>query len=735
MLSVAIALAAGLAAIPARAAGIGEGLAQALDAIPPDRVTTGILYDRVLGLSRIDAHDGGPRAEPASRSEWRQMYHEIRRASLAAPAWPRLADVDARARALGSDGALPVAIMNFRYDRIRADAFESGALAVEGGRLALGAGDALETRRVFAAAALRERTHRGAGVVFRFAREGYYTNDGAAPAALRVDFDDGRGFVATPLDGDAAVRYAATGRRTVRLRLALADGSELAASFPLDVASLGTPTPDDTLHVTASVPYLGQAGSGEAYVALAPGHAAITNPVIVVEGFDLDNTMNWDELYALLNREQLLENLRGLGFDAVVLNFTNATDYVQRNGLVVAALVEQVGSMIDPQMSIALVGASMGGLAGRYALAFLESQAVDHRVRTFISFDSPQAGANIPLGIQYWVAFFADDAQAAADLLAALDSPAARAMLVYHHTEPPGATGQSDPLRAALLADLAALGGYPGAPRRVAIANGSGAQMGQGFAPGAQVVEWEYDTLLLDIVGNVWAVPSASSATIFHGLVHVLFTTPDERIVAVGGTNPYDNAPGGSRASMADMDSTPAPFGDIVALHPSHCFIPTVSALDLATSDPFYDIANDPDILALSPFDAVYFPQANQEHVLITPENAAWVTSEIQSGATAVAPPAPSAVGALALSLASPNPAAGAVRLRFALPRPGRAHLAAFDASGRRVAAIASAELPAGEHEAVWDVARSGGALGPGVYFVRLATDGGALTERVVLLR
>jgi hypothetical protein len=36
---------------------------------------------------------------------------------------------------------------------------------------------------------------------------------------------------------------------------------------------------------------------------------------------------------------------------------------------------------------MAIVGASMGGLVGRYALAWMESQALPHDVRTFISFD------------------------------------------------------------------------------------------------------------------------------------------------------------------------------------------------------------------------------------------------------------------------------------------------------------------------------------------------------------
>lgn len=720
----------------AAAAGASEGLARLLENLPPDRIETGILYDRVLALSEIESHDGGEQSLPASRSEWRQIYHEISRASLEAPAWPSLERVNDRARAARRLGVVPIAVMNFRYDRIRPDAIDTGALAAQGDRLVVGTGDPFEVRRVFAAAAQTERTYRGSDVTFRLDRDDYYTNDQTAPKAVEIDFDDGRGFVAAPFGQALPVSYVAAGKKSIRLRLALDDGSQLSASFPFDVISLGTPVPDDTLQITASIPYLGTTGSGEAYVYLAPGHTTLTSPILVVEGFDLDNSMNWDELYALLNREQLLENLRGLGFDAVILNFADATDYVQRNAYVIVEMIDQVNAMIDPAMSTAMVGASMGGLAGRYALAYMESEAVEHRVRTFISFDSPQSGASIPLGIQYWVAFFADDAPEAAALLAALDSPAAREMLVYHHTEPPGATGQSDPLRAGLLADLAALGDYPTSPRTVAIANGSGAQSNQGFNAGAQIIDWEYESFLIDITGNVWAVPDASSSTIFHGLVHVIFTSPDERIVGVGGTRPFDSAPGGSRASMAQMDATPAPFGDIVALHASHCFIPTVSALDLNTPDLFFDVANEPDLLALTPFDAVYFPQVNEEHVTITPQNAVWVTTELLNGITAVAQSTSIGSGSPILFPASPNPLRETTRLRFALPMSGPARLAVYDASGRQVAVLLDGHTAAGGHEATWDGSTpSGGQLGSGTYFLKLAAQGTTLTKKLVLVR
>jgi hypothetical protein len=624
-------------AAPSPASGISERLARILGELPADQVPTGILYDRVLALAPIEEHDGSPGSAPANLRAWRQMLHEISRASLAAPSWPQLEAVEERAERKIRRGVVPLAVMNFRYDRIHPDALETGALVVENGRLRMGAGDPFVTRRVVAAAALRDYTYRGGDLAFRLDREDYLSNDTAAPHDVEIDFDDGHGFVPVTFGAPHPVRYLAAGRKTIRLRMTLAGGSPLHASFPFNVRQLVTPAPDDTLHVTASIPYNGAFGTGDAYVYLSDAHTELTEPVVVIEGFDIDNSMDWDELYALLNQEQLIEDLRSRGFDAVVLNFTDAVDYIQRNAFVAVELIQQVQAAVGPERTMALIGASMGGLVGRYALAYMEEEALPHAVRTFISFDSPQSGAAIPLGIQYWLWFFADQSPEAAALLAALDNPGARQMLAYHHTDPPGGTGEADPLRLQLLADLTTIGEYPAGTRKVAIANGNGARLGQGFNPGEQIIEWEYSSALVDIIGNVWAVPDGESATIFHGLIDFILFPPDEILVNVAGTRPFDSAPGGWRDSMAEMDATQAPFGDIVALHPNHCFIPSISALAVETSDLFYDIAGDPNLLDHTPFDAVYFPLENQEHVMITPENAAWFTAEIESGVTGVA--------------------------------------------------------------------------------------------------
>ena len=717
------------AAMPDR---LSADLADALRPLEP-LARTGVLYDRVLPLAHLEQWDG-PAAPVVDRSRFRQAIDELRRASLGTPVVPDLATLDADAAASLRAGIVPLALLDVRFDRVRDGALADGSLRVANGRVEPGGGAgaaALVTGRAFAVATLAARTFRGGDLTFALAPERCFGD--ARPASLAIDFDDGAGFRPVRAGEAVHVRYATTGSRVLTARLERADGSRAISRTSLDVAALATPLPDDTLHVTATTLYQGQAGTGDAYVYLAPGRTTIVNPVVVIEGFDLDNSMNWDELYALLNGQNLLEDLRADGYDAVVLNFTDATAALQQNSYVVEALLDRVQQAIPPGASIALVGASMGGLCSRFALADLETRGLAARVRTWISFDAPHEGADIPLGLQYWINFFASQSTDAAAFLATLNRPAARQMLLYHYTSPATTSGQPDPLRATFLADLTGAGGYPTLPRRVAIANGSGASLDQGFLPGDQVIRWEYSSLFVAITGNVFAVPDVASHAIFNGSTRIVFTTTTQN-VSVSGTKPWDGAPGGTRASFSELDAVAAPYGDIVALHPSHCFIPTISSLDLATTDPFFDVDGTPGLLGLSHFDALDFPAVNQEHVAITPENAAWVKQEIEAGVTAV----PFAgLDATAPRLAAgPNPAHGDVTLGFSLPAAARVRLAIFGVDGREVARLADGPLAAGAHAFRWDGREPSGAPGPaGVYFARLTAGSRVTTTRFARLR
>jgi hypothetical protein len=718
-------------------AGLGANISAGLDEmvrdLPAGEMHTGILHDRVLSLARLDKYDGSEMSPPATLREWKQIYFEIQRAARGSDLdLPLLGKTLGDAGKVAPAGLVPLLLLNVKYDRLRRDALVTGDLVVRDGHLEIGPRrDPFIEERVFVAAPLSERSYNGKEVLFRLDPRDIFTNDRIAPRSIEIDFEDGRGFVSVTPGTPERVRYGREGGKTIRVRFAYEDGRVLTSSFGFDVVALLTPLPNDTIHVSATIPYAGGVGSGDAYVYLAEGHAAITEPLILIEGFDPDNTYNWNELYDLLNQQGLIENLRARGFDTILLNFTDGADYIQRDAFTVVELIRQVRQTIGPGRTIAMVGASMGGLVGRYALAYMESNGLPHDVRTFISFDSPQAGADVPLGLQYWLWFFASDSQDAAAYLADLDTPAARQMLYYHHTDPPGGTGQSDPLRVVLMNELSGLGNYPSLPRKVAIANGSGSGLSQGFGAGAQIIRWEYDSFLVTIHGNCWAVPNLQSGTIFYGLIEYLFIPWDEVTVGVSGTLPYDGAPGGWRDSMAQLGAVSAPYGDIVALYPNHCFIPTISSLALLSADPFADIAGDPNILDHTPFDAVYFPVDNQEHVEITAQNAQWFMDELTPGSTDVA--IDGAIPGTAAWIKSVGSDAGRTRIRFTTPIAGHARAAIYDVAGRLVRVVADRDFTAGTWEESWcgDDA-SGRKIQPGIYLLDLTGSGFRASGKVL---
>jgi hypothetical protein len=107
----------------------------------------------------------------------------------------------------------------------------------------------------------------------------------------------------------------------------------------------------------------------------------------------------------------------------------------------------------------------------------------------------------------------------------------------------------------------------------------------------------------------------------------------------------------------------------------------------------------------------------------------------LQAGTVDVSPP-PSVPGAIAFARPSPNPARGALTLRFTLPREATVRLIVFDVNGRRVRELASGAQPAGEHAIAWDLRdQSGRAIGTGLYFARLEAEGHALIRKLATLQ
>ena len=92
----------------------------------------------------------------------------------------------------------------------------------------------------------------------------------------------------------------------------------------------------------------------------------------------------------------------------------------------------------------------------------------------------------------------------------------------------------------------------------------------------------------------------------------------------------------------------------------------------------------------------------------------------------------------LMLEAPAPNPflAGNRSRLSFTLPRRGLVTAAVHDVSGRRLLVLEDRIFEAGRHRLYWDGRDARGRLAPaGVYFVRLVSDEGRRSRKILLLR
>lgn len=627
---------------------VAERLAQITANLDRNAIPSGILHIPAIAT---DALSG----DALSPSNWYQAYLEMQRSVLDSSDLATPADVREAARAAARQGAIPLGVLHFEYQALRPDAVENGLIIVDGDRL-LDAPDRAEspydTNRLFAVAPLWEQVYAGLDTTFSLDHAFFFGNQ-PAPDSLTIDFGDGSGVHELRFGDSVTVTYPEAGSAEITITANFADGSQQSAIASLEIRP-GVPTEPDVSweNLVAALPYLGESAVYDAYIFYADGHTQIEKPLIFAEGFDFENSISWPEVLAIVAEYGLVDSLLADGYDLIIMNFEDGTDYVQRNSFALVDLIERVQLEQVGTEPLVVGGASMGGIVGRYALAWMEQNSIAHDTRLLLTFDTPHQAANVPLGVQEWVAFFSGYNADAGFFLDALDAPAARQLLVYHHLSVPDPS--QDALRAQMFADLNAVGDYPVEPRLVAIANGSGAgasggQTGNGGAPllpGTQIVDWEYSIfLVMSVVGNVWAVPDIAPQTqILEADVDIFLFFGDSLNVYADGTLPYDNAPGGFRPTQQQMSEFDPTYdflgfiielGDINTNFPNHAFVPTNSALDARDNqgnplDLFHNFNNDNNALKRTPFDAIYFPAgANEEHVVVSAENAAFLLEQI----------------------------------------------------------------------------------------------------------
>jgi len=150
----------------------------------------------------------------------------------------------------------------------------------------------------------------------------------------------------------------------------------------------------------------------------------IRKPVVFVEGYDPnpnEETLRYGSIGANLREgiilpinytdtvntylqlkgfKHLADSILALGFDLIIVDFKNGAEEIEANAQALASCLGYLKALPSRTSELMLIGASMGGLTSRYALRKLEDAGIRHCVGTWVSFDSPHLGANIPLNYQ-----------------------------------------------------------------------------------------------------------------------------------------------------------------------------------------------------------------------------------------------------------------------------------------------------------------------------------------------
>lgn len=408
---------------------------------------------------------------------------------------------------------------------------------------------------------------------------------------LNVNFGDGMGPRAITSGSTVNITYSSPGRYPVTWEGGVLGGSgtlpivgsKIFQSNQNSNFTYPVPAPDDIwdeLSGTFTPPATTGYPSGSPYNAPTtagglvniryanPADPVLRKPFILLEGFDpilnaaeypvLDasgNTLGfgsfrWDVLMTGRNESfdsdpnnvtiphnpqfaffpELVSQLQARGYDIVYVDFADGANYLQANAEFLIKVIEQVNAEKDGQEPNVLMGASMGGIICRYALAKMEQEGKDHCVGLLGTLDSPHNGANIPLALQalgwYFHASGRDER-----LWTSINTPAGRQMAImqlgteiqtgrvelqqyinfigdYYLDELPTTeltTFNYSALRTDFLNTLQGLG-WPKLPRKIAMLDGmeNGTAMNNhGYGPGDKFYDINFFKNPLGTVGKV----------------------------------------------------------------------------------------------------------------------------------------------------------------------------------------------------------------------------------------
>jgi hypothetical protein len=427
------------------------------------------------------------------------------------------------------DNIIPIGIFYYSFDKIKPNAFGDNLIQVGINGISLEDVSGVNPYETMTAVVMTPILDLVGNTSFSFMIDSrfFYTNQNLNIDEITIDFDDGLGPQNLSVDVPYAVNYDSYGTKSIEIRVKLTDKTELNSHSKITLSENipdGVPPiidrrltdfpPNEIRLLCANVEFPGiplGTSCGEYGIWYGCGNDYLRKPLIISSGFDpfnlkrllfsvrgapLYDTYNGVDMNSNNNGNNLLERLRQEGYDIILLDFYDGWDYIQSNAALFRKLILDINTEValnGSKHEAVVMGFSSGALNGRLALSMLENQHQinaanpTHHAWKYVSFDGEHQGANIPLGLQYYIEYlFFNGFPSALNPLANLPAligypsymnPTAYQTLLYHRSNSNNTNAYQNTLRDGLFnyinGQRPASGGYPTGTRNIAVSQGS----------------------------------------------------------------------------------------------------------------------------------------------------------------------------------------------------------------------------------------------------------------------
>lgn len=500
------------------------------------KVTTGYLKEFGVRFNTIEDYSGTNSANNfVDKTQWQSLYsslYTMRVGTIAQNMTTTNTVFDfLKTQQENSTTDVLLAMQHYKYQQYKTNAVSNGDVTISNDRIYDVAGrNPYTNETVFAIAPLKKELQ-GNTFTFKLPNNLIYTNSGLTINQLQIDFDNGQGYQTVSLNTNKSISYSSGGVKELNYKIIYTNSTIVYShskilvnykpNYQARYSGFGGGIIRDSI---AGSSWQGAFSTGYITVELAPGHTQITKPLIVVEGFDPNNSFDYFDLIDEDSPGGLQINITGTtlnqaiedeDYDLIFVDYKKGTDYIQRNAYMVEEVIKWVNieknrnGNPNAEKNVVL-GMSMGGLVARYALRHMEQTNQTHDTKLYISHDTPHQGANVPLGVQAMARhlygeeislpvflslfdvtlFNFSDIEGLGTAFDLLQSPAAQQMLIYQlQGDGNNVNHTTNALSTAFYNEYHTMGNpTQGGIKNIAISNGAECSVNLPFADNASLI-------------------------------------------------------------------------------------------------------------------------------------------------------------------------------------------------------------------------------------------------------